>query len=110
MNGQYECLSYSTSEVNTGKKWIDGKPIYRKVIENPSLGATLLTNVSDVIFYTAKRRWSSTDSGAVYFDGNSSYNSILLDINSGVVSIRKTESVYNTSISYIMLEYTKTTD
>lgn len=23
---------YSTSEVNTGKKWIDGKPIYRKVV------------------------------------------------------------------------------
>lgn len=23
--------NYSTSEVNTGKKWIDGKPIYRKV-------------------------------------------------------------------------------
>lgn len=24
---------YSTNEVNTGKTWIDGKPIYRKVIE-----------------------------------------------------------------------------
>lgn len=25
-------LEYSTSEVDTGKKWIDGKPIYRKVV------------------------------------------------------------------------------
>ena len=31
--------SYSTEEVNTGKTWIDGKPIYRKV-----LTATLQTN------------------------------------------------------------------
>ena len=23
---------YSTSEINTGKTWIDGKPIYRKVV------------------------------------------------------------------------------
>lgn len=33
---------YSTNEVNTGKVWINGKPIYRKVIEitSPSLSAT----------------------------------------------------------------------
>ena len=28
-----EAWEYSTSETNTGKKWIDGKPIYRKVVE-----------------------------------------------------------------------------
>lgn len=29
-------FTYSTEEVNTGEKWIDGKPIYRKVINiNP---------------------------------------------------------------------------
>lgn len=26
-------LVYSTEETDTGKKWIDGKPIYRKVLE-----------------------------------------------------------------------------
>lgn len=38
-NAVAEALSYSTTEVNTGAKWIDGKPIYRKV-----LTATLQTN------------------------------------------------------------------
>ena len=28
-NAVAEAMSYSTSEVNTGKKWIDGKPIYK---------------------------------------------------------------------------------
>ena len=38
-NAVSRAMSYSTSEVNTGKKWIDGKTIYRKV-----LTATLQTN------------------------------------------------------------------
>ena len=33
--------SYSTEEVNTGEKWIDGKPIYRKVFTGLNFGATL---------------------------------------------------------------------
>lgn len=33
MAGNY---NYSTTEVNTGKKWIDSKPIYRKVVQLPS--------------------------------------------------------------------------
>ena len=38
-NAVSRAMSYSTDEVNTGKKWIDGKTIYRKV-----LTATLQTN------------------------------------------------------------------
>lgn len=38
--GWEEVNDYSTDEIDTGKKWINGKPIYRKVIEitdtNPS--------------------------------------------------------------------------
>ena len=29
--------TYSTTEINTGMKWIDGKPIYRKVVDFGSL-------------------------------------------------------------------------
>lgn len=35
INTLNEERSYSTEEVNTGKKWIDGKPIYRKVVILP---------------------------------------------------------------------------
>ena len=36
INTLNEERSYSTEEVNTGKKWIDGKPIYRKVLTTTS--------------------------------------------------------------------------
>ena len=32
-NAVADSLSYSTNEVKTGGKWIDGKPIYRKVVD-----------------------------------------------------------------------------
>ena len=34
------CNAYSTGEINTGKTWIDGKPIYRKVSELGQLGTS----------------------------------------------------------------------
>lgn len=30
--------TYSTTEIDTGKKWIDGKPIYRKTYDQNSVG------------------------------------------------------------------------
>lgn len=38
--------SYSTTEHKTGGTWIDGKPIYRKVIEIPSAAAGAETRIS----------------------------------------------------------------
>ena len=35
--------SYFTSEVNTGRKWINGKDIYRKVLEIPFTAGVLVT-------------------------------------------------------------------
>ena len=39
--------SYSTSEVNTGKKWIDGKPIYRRSFTVSGIGTETWTNVTN---------------------------------------------------------------
>lgn len=38
--------SYSTSEVNTGKKWIDGKPIYRKTYVGDPVPLSVITTLS----------------------------------------------------------------
>ena len=38
-------MMYSTSEIVTGKKWIDGKPIYRKVIDIGTLPNTTTKSV-----------------------------------------------------------------
>ena len=45
-------VDYSTTEVNTGRKWIDGKDVYMKVISGdavPTNGATLIEGVDTVI-------------------------------------------------------------
>lgn len=41
-----DMMDYSTSEVNTGKKWIDGKPIYRKVLEATNVSGNSTTNIN----------------------------------------------------------------
>ena len=38
--GWEEVNDYSTTEIDTGKKWINGSPIYRKVIEITSTNAS----------------------------------------------------------------------
>ena len=43
-NAVSRAMSYSTSEVNTGKKWIDGKTIYRKVLVSQN---TIFVDTSD---------------------------------------------------------------
>jgi hypothetical protein len=50
-NAVANVLSYSTTEQSTGGKWIDGKPIYRKVLEmtSPSAaGGSVLTNLTSL--------------------------------------------------------------
>lgn len=55
--GQYEPPAYSTDEVNTGKKWIDGKDIYEKTIHandvtltnNTVIDADIKSNVVDTL-------------------------------------------------------------
>lgn len=42
-----ECKTYSTNETLTGETWIDGKPIYRKVIEyTGEIQASTWTSIS----------------------------------------------------------------
>ena len=100
---------YSTSEVKTNKVWIDGKPIYRRVIQHTGSTITisantwtntniLNSNMNAIIncFVVSRNGtyfpfWSARDSG----------NYVRL------LSPRYSEIVAN---DFIILEYTKTTD
>ena len=50
LDNKQDIVDYSTSEVDTGVKWIDGKPIYRKVVEFTSASSgsavAILNNVA----------------------------------------------------------------
>ena len=98
--------SYSTEEVNTGKKWIDGKPIYRIVTtatKNQQVdttaykdtGAPLPSNVDKYILIrstqnTANAFYYSTTNATLYIAAVTTMNAL-------------------SGTNYI-LEYTKTTD
>lgn len=120
----YKKNVYSTDESKIGI-WIDGKPIYRKVIEIDSWpNATLVNidipdieNVETLITCRAMSR-STGESFPVpsyYGQGYSSivyYDTLLANFNGNTInSIRlKTNSDRRNYSGFVILEYTKTTD
>lgn len=109
---------YSTSEVNTGKIWIDGKPIYRKYItfEHSATGNYVYTHnlgidsvVSCNAFCTVAGQSISANGyrPMPYIVGNENYFRI------GSIkenTIETTAGAWSNNVVYIWLEYTKTTD
>lgn len=110
--------SYSTDEVKTGGTWIDGKPIYRKVIDFGSLpnATTKIVNtgldfaVCNVIKFEAfaKNTRTSDDTSVIPVPyGTDILSSVMKD---GTISIYTTRDWTNFSQCYVTIEYTKTTD
>lgn len=107
---------YSTNEVKTNKIWIDGKPIYRKVIDNVSIttgvgnsvasGITnmdILVKLEGNLKYTGNNQWitiPSYYSSSIFITANYDYtqNKIFWDCG------------FFTGTGYFVVEYTKTTD
>lgn len=118
--------TYSTSEVNTGKKWIDGKPIYRKTIFISSLPNNTTTQYSHGIS-NVDRIWSNQGKTFIcWSNGNSapfpyismgeSSSSVTYSAMIELRAIGKTTFEIKTAwdrstlSAYVTLEYTKTTD
>lgn len=110
--------SYSTSEINTGKTWIDGKPIYRKVIKPTSTKGTqvnfnLPANISTYTHYEGY-----VESGATWTIPINTYRSdvtvmslLKSDKSEGIVFADGTLIASSVSLIWvIIIEYTKTTD
>ena len=112
-NAVSRAMSYSTSEVNTGKKWINGKTIYSKTYYNVSNfpHSAGLTNVDEITkidavaidvgsnFYPLP--FVTVVNGVTYYANiyyNKNNNAIYSDSNSNIEGVNVT------------LEYTKTTD
>ena len=112
-------LSYSTDEVKTGGKWIDGKPIYRKVVDfgalpNATIKGVSFDNINADTFVKIEGIAMSNNGSAVtipFADTSAATQSIAIFINSSSVSINTgatNRSDYTKC--YITIEYTKTTD
>ena len=104
--------SYSTNEVKTGGKWIDGKPIYRKtlVFTNITLTSTPtqigtidipITNIIKTEEFVLKNDLASA---------GSSYESVYIEASGKIFARQDLSSITNGWNIYFTIEYTKTTD
>ena len=109
---------YSLEEVKTNKVWIDGKPIYRKVVDYGPLPnndtVTVNHNIKDI------GRIVQFSGVAVRYDNDTLYipyvtfnelnmGGILIYMTNETIGIRTTNDRSKYS-AYIIVEYTKSTD
>lgn len=107
--------NYSETEHLTGKYWVDGKPIYRKVVNfgilPNSANKTVNHNVSGisnwVSFYGIT--WNNAKTAMIlpHVDLDSSY-SVALWVTSTAITIKTGQNRNEFANCYVILEYTKT--
>lgn len=108
--------SYSTSEVKTNKRWIDGKPIYRKVLNGSiSNTTTVLSGVDTLVYFGGSATVFNTRRTLPYYEiyNNLSYGFTIqsqTNTNTWQTVIYAQGNGATASNCNIVLEYTKTTD
>ena len=111
--------TYSTDEVKTNKKWIGGKPIYRKVFEIGSLPndttISIPHGIKNLDTFTDKRAsWYDSIDDRWNFDYRKDSDTVIIYFNPNNTNlyIRATGTDWSarTSKCIVTLEYTKTTD
>ena len=118
LNLYNEQNSYSTSEINTGKTWVDGKPIYRKVVDCNALPSantkTISIGVQDidnVVILSGIAKQSSTGNCIPLPYPSTEGDDIQIWIdNLSTVYIKTIPTWASQYHGFITIEYTKTTD
>jgi hypothetical protein len=107
---------YSTNEVKTNKVWIDGKPIYRKVINTGEFSNTEIsintgiTNINEVVNFGGSFKRKSSQTPYFYSIDNVLIDEWRINYNTGVITIKTNNQYVAMAYGYLILEYTKTTD
>lgn len=111
-----KAVNYSTTEALTGGTWIDGKVIYRKVINYGAMPnnssktvAHGISNLQRMIDISAIMGTSSAWRLLPYSPPDSLANSVQISSDGGNVWTQTGSSAWTTYSAYIILEYTKTT-
>ena len=108
--------SYKANEVNTGKKWIDGKDIYRKVVKVTDLSsgnnriAHNINNLNELVDIRGTGNWNGNwqTIPRLVTDAASTFGLGLGDINDTKFLIQVGTTYTNFTKAYIIIEYTKT--
>lgn len=111
---------YSTSEIKTNKVWIDGKPMYRKVIAFTTTVATntlftLAHGISNMSFYHIAEAFINSGSGLscpmpMVGYTNSLTDKIFCYMDANSIYFYANGSWGQNWTKYVVIEYTKTTD
>lgn len=106
-----EMESYSTAETDTGKTWIDGKRIYRKVFtgtfNNGNVVSTNLDNIDEITLFQGFTTFSNGFSSMLPYADSHIVASVRLNENNDFVFW--IESPWTNNAYKIIIEYTKTT-
>lgn len=108
--------NYSTTEVDTGKTWIDGKPIYRQVYKYTSTSSSDNINVEswniDSICFMQGFIYDSTNRqlDTNYYVGANDFFRVLARMYNNNFTITVQRGNSNSRIIAIIMEYTKATD
>ena len=106
-------FNYSTNEVSTGYKWIDNKPIYRKVIDNFTVN---LSGTQQTVNHNISNFGNLTDLKSYVKYGNTTFDLLssgyIVRVTNSQIQINLMSQGINLSsyTGYIIMEYTKTTD
>jgi hypothetical protein len=106
---------YSTNEIKTNKVWIDGKPIYRKVIETTSPSSTnswtVIGSISNLDTIINLYGWVKASNKRIlpiqYSEPGAEIATTVLN---GNIEMKVILSNWQSATCYMVAEYTKTTD
>ena len=116
-NAVAKCLAYSLIEQKTGETWVDGKPIYRKVIECGQLpnnnSKSIPCNISNLEQVVSLQGYAQNGNLFIPLTYTSNYSlqyTIELYYNEGNIIIVTGMDRTSYTKSFAILEYTKITD
>lgn len=95
-------INFSTNEVDTGKKWIDGKPIFTRVINYTGALDNTATTLASNIDYVG----NITDAVCVADNVAEGFSPIVVWLDNTDLKGR-TEANYASQLLHIVIEYTK---
>lgn len=111
VNGELTNLNtYSSTETVIGK-WINNKPVYRKVINSYGTTGDNVAIPHNIVHFKQLINYSliAGDSGLSYVSNNNLYDLWINTVDTNNVNM-KIAGAYNNWQIYIILEYIKTTD
>ena len=111
-NAVADTISYSTDEVKTGGKWIDGKPIYRKtlVFTNITLtGTPTQIGTTDIPINSIIKTEDVVFENEVALAG-SLHKAVYIEYSGKIYAYQNLASTTTGWNIYYTIEYTKTTD